>query len=156
SCVKGQQAYEFERGSVFLQALCAALQEPLSTPCDPNDSLPLDVLMGRVNQHMENQLRMHKLAQTSRLAGTELPGGAPYDAAAPRARVAPNSPPTTRMPELASAEPTRRTVEELRLVPPVHSINDTANDITVDALPAFSVKVLEPYQPDYASLGEIE
>jgi Caspase domain len=156
SCVKGQQAYEFERGSVFLQALCAAMQEPLPNPQGPGDALPLDVLVPRVNRYLEKLLQMHKLTQTSRLAGAEADSGASYDPHMPLAAVVRIKPAPVPMGDMASPETLQSIVEELRLVPPVHSINDAANDISVEALPRFPAKALEPYQADYASLAEIE
>ena len=105
---------------------------------------------------MNNLLQMHKLAQTSRLAGTELPGGAAYDPSAPLAALVRIKPAAGPMGELASPQLVRGIVDELRLVPAVHSINDPANDISAEALPPFPAKALEPYQPDYASLEEIQ
>ena len=156
SCVKGQQAYEFERGSVFLQALCAAMQEPLPSPADPNEPLPLEQLLPRVNRTMQNLLQMHKLTQTSRLAGTESPGGAPYDPGAALAMVIKIRPPTRSFGETANPEALRTIVDELRLVPPVRSVNDAEADITLESLPPFPAKALEPYQADYMSQQAIE
>jgi hypothetical protein len=156
SCVKGQQAYEFERGSVFLQALCGAMQESLPTMADPNDSLPLDALVPRVNRTMEKVLAMHKLTQTSRLAGVELKNGAPYDPGEPRAPVVLIKPPPMPVGGLAGPEVVRSIVEELRLVPPVRSANDPTSDISPEALPPFPAKALEPYLADYISVDAIE
>src|SRR5262249_42011659 len=93
---------------------------------------------------------------TSRLAGTELPGGAPYDPSAPLAALIRIKPPIGPMGEAASPDLVRGIVDELRLVPPVHATNDPANDIGSEAVLPFPAKALEAYHPDYASVGEIE
>src|SRR5262249_50225542 len=45
SCIKGQQSIEFEKGSVFMQALNAAMQERLPGIQEPTDPLPVEALL---------------------------------------------------------------------------------------------------------------
>jgi hypothetical protein len=132
------------------------MHEPLLGATGPGDALPLDDLVPRVNRYMGKLLQMHKLAQTSRLAGTEPSGGAPYDPSLSLAPVVRIKPAPTPMGDMASPETVQSIVTELRLVPPAHATGDTANDLSVDGLPRFPAKALEPYQTDYASLAEIE
>src|SRR5262249_22530013 len=79
SCVKGQQSLEFENGSLFLQALCNSLQDPRKGIASPADSIPVEALMGRVNQRMQELLGPRKMEQVSRLTGKEPDEGAPFN-----------------------------------------------------------------------------
>jgi Caspase domain len=156
SCVKEQRAYEFERGSVFLQALCAAMQEPLPSIADPNDALPLDVLVPRVNKYLETALKIHKLTQTSRLVGDEAKNGAPFDPSQPLATLVVIKPPAQPPGGIAGPAVVQSILDELKLVPPVRSARDATNELTAAAMPPFPAKALEPYQADYMSVAEIE
>jgi hypothetical protein len=156
SCIKEQQSYELERGSVFLQGLCAALQEPLSAMPDPKEGLPLDVLVSRVNKYLESALKMHKLVQGSRLSGSEPKTGAPFDPAVPLAAVLKIKPPANPVASVAGPELLRSIVEELRLAPPARSSGEGKEEITLESLPPFPARVLEPYRADYGSLDQLE
>jgi hypothetical protein len=156
SCVKGQQAYEFERGSVFLQGLCAAMQERLPGIHEPDEPLPLDVLVPRVNKYLEGVLQTEKLTQTSRLVGTEAKNGAPYDPAQLLAPAVVIKPPPMSPGGLAPTAQVRKILDELKLVPPVRPARDPRSGLTADTLPPFPAKALEPYEADYMSLAEIE
>jgi hypothetical protein len=156
SCVKGQQAYEFERGSVFLQALCAAMIERLPKISDPSDPLPLDVLVPRVNKTMEDVLKKQKLTQTSRLTGEEAKDGTPYDPSQPLAQVVKIKAPSNVGGGMAGAALVRAILDELRLVPPVRGNQDVKNELRAETLPPFAAKALEGYGADYGSLEEIE
>jgi hypothetical protein len=157
SCVAGQNAYETESGSVFLQALCAAMQERLPGFQEPNMPLPLDVLWKRVNSYMAKVLAPQKLEQTSRLTGQEKPGGAPYNPAEPLpmhtvVHAAP-------MPGGDAARPAmvQKILDEIALVPPPRAGRNTATDaFNVKALPTFAAKDLEKYDADYKSWAEFE
>jgi hypothetical protein len=155
SCIKGQQAYEFEKGSVFLQALCAAMQERVGIQY-PNEPLPLEVLVPRVNKYMDGLLRAQGLAQTSRLVGTEPKDGAPYDPSQPLSQIVTVKPPAMPPGGMADAAQVRAILDELKMVPPVRSSRDTRDDLTPETLPPFPAKVLEPYKADYTSLAQIE
>jgi hypothetical protein len=156
SCVKGQQAYEFERGSVFLQGLCAAMQERVPGIRDPNEPLPLDVLVPRVNKYLEAVLQMQKLTQVSRLAGKEPASGAPYDPAQPLAQVVTIKPSPMPAGGVASAAQVRKILDELNLVPPIRPARDAKDELTPETLPPFPAKTLEVYLVDYMALAEIE
>lgn len=156
SCVGGQNAYEFENGSVFLQALCTALQERLPVLQEPDMPLPLDILTQRVNNYLAQALGPLKLEQTPRLSGKEPATGAAYNPAEPLP-----PPLVVRQPPLkgdpASLAVVRGILEEIKQVPSPRVGRPGLQDVLpVNALPPFAAQDLEPYQTDYRSWKEFE
>jgi hypothetical protein len=155
SCILGQNSYEFESGSLFLQALCAALNERLPGLQEPTMPLPLDVLVPRVNQYLAKSLAMQKLEQVSRLSGQEMQGGATYNPDDPLPPpVAIHQPPSVGDP--ASAMQVQKILEEIAAVPSPRvgrpGVHPHFN--LLKSLPLFSAKDLEPYKADYRSWEE--
>jgi hypothetical protein len=157
SCVLDQNAYETESGSVFLQALCAAMQERLPGFQEPGMPLPLDVLVPRVNKHMVRVLAPLKLDQVSRLTGQEKAGGAPYNPAEPLPKELVVRQPPMPAGDAASAGVVKRILDEIAMVPPPRAGRPGVQDsLTVKALPPFAAKDLEKFDSDYKSWLEFE
>ncbi len=151
SCTKGQQAIEFDGGSVFLQALCQSLQERLPGIAEPTHPLPLDSLVPKVNQRLKELLGPQKLEQMSRLTGKELEGGAAYDPNLPLPKL------TLRGPDLpggntAGLAMVKNILDEINLLP---TVRDTQNQLQATSLPAFSAKALAEYKADYKTMKEL-
>lgn len=153
SCIKGQQSIELEGGSVFMQALCSALQERLPGIQEPTNPLPLDVMVPKVNQRLKEILAPQKLEQLSRLTGTHVEeGGVAYN---------PNEPLPVKLAlknvtpaggEGAGLAMVKNILEEVNHLPPVKS---TQKQLQATSLPAFSAKVLEEYKADYKTWAEL-
>jgi hypothetical protein len=158
SCALGQQAYELENGSVFLQALCTALMELRKSGGlqEPGSPLPLESLVGLVNAQMTRTLTPHKLTQTSRLTGKEAPGGSPPNPEEPPALVVRIEPPPT----LGGAAPVaevKSILDQMNRIPPVRSGRNNVFESRLDParLPAFSAEKLDEFKADYPA-AELE
>lgn len=159
SASKDQQSIEFEGGSVFLQALSHTLKE-WNAPgklggagfAQPQEPLPIEDMLPRVNQRLKELLSVQKLEQVSRLSGKEAEGGKAYDAAEPVAQaIAP------KQPNIGAAAAGKAIVEnilgEINLAPPAKA---TLRPIQFANLPIFKSAVLENYKSDYTSLAELK
>jgi hypothetical protein len=156
ACSPKQQSYEVDGGSAFLAGLCVALKAGLTIQ-SPGNSLPLDVLLPRVNAHIAGSLRGPKFQQESRVTGKEIDGGSPYDpseAPAPAVRVVTS--------QLGQQDNARRTLvagilREISSVPTPHAGRGRPSEtFPADALLALPAKALQPYEADYASLEELK
>ncbi len=153
SCIKGQQSIELEGGSVFMQALCNALQEGLPGIQQETNPLPLEPMVTRVNKRLQEVLTPQKLEQVSRLSGTHSEDkGAPYDPSQPL-------PPALVLKSITPAGGSgaeqalvKNILEELNQVPPVKA---SKTPLVASNLPAFDSKVLEAYKADYKTWAEL-
>jgi hypothetical protein len=149
SCVAGQQSYETESGSVFLQALCAAMQERLPGFQEPGATLPLETLVPRVNQQVAKHVAPVKVQQTPRLAGREADGGATYNPDEPPAQVVSIRPAPVPGGDVAGAALVRQIVDEMLQVPPPRVGRPGVQDaFNLKILPPFPARSLEPYRAD--------
>jgi hypothetical protein len=149
SCVAGQNAYEFESGSLFLQALCTAMQEPLPGFQEPDNPLPLDVLVPRVNKLLTATLAGQKLEQTSRLTGQETAGGAPFNLEEPLPQVVMVRPPPMGGGGYAPAPVVQKILDEIASVPTPRTGRPGVKDgVGGRAMPPFPAKDLEPFADD--------
>ena len=157
SCVEGQQAYELENGSVFLQALCAALMDLRKTGLqEPGSPLPVEALVGLVNAQMSRTLAPHKLTQTSRLTGTEAEGGSPPNPEEPPAQIVRIDPPPV-LGGAASVAEVKSILDQMNRIPPVRAGRNNVIESKLDParLPAFSAEKLEEFKADYPA-AELE
>src|SRR5262249_54968974 len=124
ACTAGQNSHELEgrfNNGVFLESLMEELDAVASGSLwgipQPEDALPVDRLVKKVNDRMARTLAGRGLKQTSRLTGSEAAGGVKFDpdqAAAPEAAVAAG--PVAG--GLAPADQIDRILDEVR-VPPI-------------------------------------
>jgi hypothetical protein len=163
SCVAGQNAIETESGSVFLQALCAAMQERQPSFQEPGMPLPLDVLLPRVNKYLARVAAQQKVEQTSRLTGQDKDGGAPYNPAEPLPKQLVVRQPPMPGGDAASPGMVQKILDEIARVPTPRAgrpgVQETlrgGDSFSVKALPAFAAKDLELFTPDYKSWTEFE
>ncbi len=151
ACVKGQQSVELERGSVFLQALCAALQEGLAGIQEPTNALPLELIVPKVNQRMQSILAPQKLEQVSRLTGKEPDSGAAYNAGEPLP-----SPLAVRLPtipgvDVAGKAAVKSIMDEIEMIPPARETRP------LPFIPPMPAKAVAAYQRDgYNSIAELQ
>jgi hypothetical protein len=153
SCLKGQQALEFEGGSVFLQALCNALQTGLPGIQKETDPLPLDKLFARTNIKMKELLEPEKMEQTSRLSGTAPAGAGPYDADEPLAE-----PVTFRLPGAPAGNAlVNNILKEIRKIPAVRAMRrGSENLLDITYLPPFAANALEDFKSTEPSFNVLE
>src|SRR5262249_27218912 len=148
SCIAKQRSYaadDYPIG-VFLDSLLTALNKGLSgTIQRPEEPLPLEPYVARVNEIMKDDLSKRKLEQVSRLTGKEAESGVDCDESIP--------PAPDPIHSLASAPAdvavNRALLEALTEqigTPPVKVTHELA--LCYDALPPFSVKALQKYQSD--------
>ncbi|MFO0864104.1 MAG: caspase family protein [Gemmataceae bacterium] len=156
SCSKGQQAVEFEAGSVFMQAMLLSLQERLGGIASPADPLPIDNLVAKVNQRMKELLMPAKLEQVSKLYGKEASSGAEYDATQPLAAAIQIKPPVVPGGDSAGHAAIDNILAEIKMIPAMKaSLEEQASKLRAATLPAFSSKAIEPYKADYKTLAEL-
>jgi hypothetical protein len=149
SCGSGQQAYELETGSVFLQALCAAQMELRKTDTEePGSSIPVERLVSLVNAHMARVLAPHKLQQASRLTGKEPDTGTPPNPEEPPALVVSIQPPPI-LGNAASADQVQSILDEMNQIPPVRAGRNDVVESRLEAakLPPFPARELDKYGP---------
>jgi hypothetical protein len=161
SCSPGQQAYELETGSVFLQALCAAQMELRKTGNEePGNSIPVERLVPLVNAHMARVLAPHKLQQVSRLTGKEPETGTPPNPEEPPALVVSIQPPPV-LGGAAAADQVQSILDQMNQIPPVRSGRNDVVESRLEAakLPPFPARELDRYgtgdkekEPDKAPL----
>ncbi len=160
ACAKDQQSIELYRGSVFLQALCAALQERVAGISNQGDPFPLEMLLPKVNQRLKDVLDPLKMVQTAVLAGKEA-GGAPYNANEPLAQVV-----TLKSPSLSGGKAidlavAKAVVDELNLIPPGRGppLGQLGLSAPLDFrfLPPAAIHDMEDYRADgYTSIKDLE
>lgn len=148
SCSKEQQSLEFENGSLFMEALCFAMWKRLEGIQHPPDPIPLDQLVTRVNEYLQQRLAKTEWKQTTFVAGSTPANGAPYDPSEPL-------PPIVRIePPMLSGGAAGRAVvksilDEINSAPPprVNRARPTGR-LRFGALPPFPADVLANYQAD--------
>jgi choice-of-anchor C domain-containing protein len=148
SCIAKQRSYaadDYQIG-IFLDSLLTALNEGLSgTIQRPEEPLPLEPYVARVNEIMKEDLSRRKLEQVSRLTGKEAESGVNFDnniPPAPDAIAALASAPA----DVAVNQALLESLTEQIGTPPVKVTHELA--LCYDALPPFSVEALQKYQSD--------
>lgn len=151
---------EFDRGSLFMQALSNALQERLGGFASPEDAIPVDALVPKVNQRMKDALAKDKdkVEQVSRLTGKEPESGAAYDPSEPlppQVTIKPPAPPMGD--DKASGALISNILNEIKQIPPMKaSLKEYMKTLKLEALPPFPKKVMDFYTADYKSWSELE
>jgi hypothetical protein len=161
ACVKDQQSIEFERGSLFMQALCNSLQERLQTGdgfAKPEEAIPIEILVPRVNQRMKELLSKSKLEQVSRLSGKEPDSGAAYDAKQPLPpKMALKPPIPAEGKDLAGRGLVNEILDEIKRIPPMKaSLKEYMATLRAEAMPPFPKQVMDFYTVGYKSWGDLE
>src|SRR5262249_13112665 len=146
-----QQSIELEKGSVFLQCLCAALMKGVRGIQEPTNALPLDVLVPEVNKRMKEILETQKVQQLTRLIGKEPDDGAAYDGSEPMPERLAIRPPSVEGGAAGSTQVTS-ILDELKLMP---SVRNQQAPVRFAQLPPFSAKLLDEFKPDYKSWDEV-
>ena len=155
SCIKGQKAIEFEAGSVFLQALCAAMQEGLAGIQKEDASLPVGPLADKVNQKMKELLTPEKLEQTARLSGKDPGGTGPYDPTEPLSEEVVIQPLRKQGKGFAGEAMVRNVLDEINKIPPVRAmLPGGENLLKLAYLPQFP-KSLESYASDTPTFNDL-
>jgi len=158
ACTKDQLSYEFEKGSLFLQALCACLQERVAGIQKQSDNLPVEELVVRVNQYMKRQLDPQKLVQTSRLTGMAPADGAPFDPSVPLPdKIVLRRPLLPSGGAVAGAALVGGILDEIKTIPPVRAINRSAQKTMLEEeyLPPFPAAAVDPFKTDM-TLGAVQ
>jgi hypothetical protein len=148
SCIAKQRSYAFDEYpmGIFLEGLQEALHKGGSGKIQkPDEALPLEHYVERVNKFMKDELSKRNLEQISRLTGKEMANGAAYD---PMAKPAPDAK-TALAPRPADVERNKKLVEAVLDqigTPPIKVTHETP--LRYDALPPFSAQTLKKYQDD--------
>jgi hypothetical protein len=157
SCIGGQNSVEFESGSVFQQALCVALQEPLPEPPDHGDALPMKLLNERVTKFLAKALAPAKLEQTPRLSGKEMEGGAAFNPDEPPPMSVTVRPPPVPGGNVAGNILVQKILDETGALPPTRAGRPGVKEnYQVTSLPPFGAKDLEAFEPDSRLFLEYE
>ncbi len=160
ACVKDQQSLEFEKGSLFLQVLSNAMQERLGGFAKPEDPIPVETLVEKVNQRMKDLLAKteFKDKQTTKLSGKESESGAAYNPAEPLPPQITIRPPAQNLGEdAAGAAMVNNILEEIKKIPPMkESLKDYMKTLRAESLPPFPKKVMDFYKADYKSWSDLE
>jgi hypothetical protein len=153
SCIKGQQAIEFEGGSVFIQALCNALQTGLAGIQKQTDPLPIDSLFSKVTTKMKELLEPEKMEQTTRLSGSGPGGPGPYDADEALAEQL-----TFRVPTAQAGNAlVNNILKEIRKIPAVRAARrGSENLLEITYLPPFQAKALDDFKSTEPSFSLLE
>jgi hypothetical protein len=144
ACVAEQYSYEYEGNGVFVDALLKRTVHPVAGGSQgPQDAIRVDTLVELVNTEMQRILSGYGKTQTSRLAGKEAEGGAPYDPAEPPPqRVEPKMPVAA-----ADAYPVadlRKLLQEVDL-PPIKVAREEML-LRGESLPPFTARTMNAYK----------
>jgi len=124
---------------------------------EPNNPLPLDVLVPRVNQHMKKVLEPQKLEQAARLTGTAPERGASYDPKEGFPDPLALKPPAPPDGKAAGVAQIQSILDEINTIPPVRmSVPSGDATLRIANLPIFSAKDLEGYKADYHTKRELD
>ncbi len=151
SCIVKQKSYETDESpmGVFIDDMMTAFQKGLPNKIQrAEEALPLEAYVERVNGLIKEELSKRKLEQVSRLSGKEADSGVTYkasDPAAPDALASLAGAPE----EVAINKLLIDSVRDQISTPPVKVTHELA--MPYDALPPFSVEVLQKYQGDKAN-----
>lgn len=161
ACGKDQHSVELFRGSVFLRALCAALQERLAGISDQKDPFPLEALAPKVEKNIKAVLEPLMIVQTPVLAGKAGEGGTAYNPNEPLAAQVTLKSPTQIGGKAIDLAVAKAVVDELNMIPPGRGppLGQLAQANTVDFrfLPPTSIQSMEEYRADgYASIADLE
>jgi hypothetical protein len=159
SCQKEQSAVELEGGSAFLQALCHSLQgsTELTGISTPDQPIPVDALVTKVNERLKAILMPEKRTQVSVLTGKAPEVAIAPNAAEPAAEIA-LKPPVPAGGEAAGHAQVNNILDELKMLPPVRDTRIGEKDLlNAQNLPAFSAKKLAAYKADgYQNITELK
>lgn len=159
SCQKEQSSVELDKGSAFMQAFCNSLQRDgelggIATPMQP---IPIEAVVGKINQRLKDLVAAEKRTQVARLSGTA--GNAiGYDAKEPPAPVIAFKPPTVAGGNVAGVAQVNSILDELRIIPSVRETRaGDVNLLRAQNLPAFSAQKLNDFKNDgYQNLADLE
>jgi hypothetical protein len=147
SCSKDQQSIEYEKGSLFQEALCFSMWEKITSIPGPEDSLPLNDLLKKVNKYLDDRLVGDK-KQVSVLYGKEPASGADFDPEqAPAATFSMKPKPPSG--GYAGKADIMSILKEIQAIPPARAGKKGFKEqLRFETLPPFLAKVLDEYQVD--------
>jgi hypothetical protein len=149
ACIAKQQSFEFDSGSLFLQALNDALAAGPEGGDAPEKELPVELLRDRINAFMDKQLDKAKFEQMARLSGKAPATGAgpnKMEPVPPQIEVAPPVVPGGQPP--APAAQVKAMLDEINKIPPVRGARANKDDLKVANLPWFPANVMKEYQAE--------
>jgi hypothetical protein len=148
ACVAGQASYESNGRGVFVEALCEALDKsPTNKIPKPDEPLPIEALVESVNVKLKAKVPAGK-EQTSRLTGSEAPGGADYDPKEARpAKLTLVAPPPLPGGN-AKIEVVRSILKDINL--PSIMVGNDGGALSAESMPPFLASALQAYQEDKA------
>ena len=146
ACIGGQASYESNNRGIFVEALCDALDKsPTNKIPRPEEPLPLEALVESVNAKLKTKVPAGK-EQTSRLTGSEAPGGAEYDPKeAKQGKLTFISPPALPGGN-AKVEVVRSILKDITL--PSIMIGNEGGALGPESMPPFLASALQAYLED--------
>lgn len=170
ACVAGQYSYEggiylpskeVAQSGLFLNELYESVgptqQKRVKLNIQkPEEPLPLETMAegeeykGVHKQTLAQADGLYRGKQTPRLAGSEAPGGADYDAGEPLPQKLPIKPPPEPPGGVAAKGLVKNLLSDIDLIPPVKMPSETIQPLRVESLKPFSAKLLEKYKEDKA------
>jgi hypothetical protein len=155
ACGLKQRSYETDEcpEGVFVEALYRELKKGIPGHIQkPDDLLPVDQLVERVNAQMKKELGPHKLEQVSRLSGKPPAEGAAFDktqAAPPEARLV-----LAPLPGQGSSE-NKKLIEEVLDQVGTPPVKPTRDDVALryESLPPLSPEAFKKYEADTGKAG---
>ncbi len=157
SCILDQESYEFERGSLFVQAWCKVASERIAGIANQDQRLPLDDLVAKINAYMKDRLDPVKLTQVSRLTGNRPPQKGLYNPDDPMPRQVTLKKPMPKGGDLAGEALVEGILNEIDRIPPVRATRSSAQKLLqVSYLPPFEAKRLGEFKADYGNFEQLK
>jgi len=150
ACQKEQSSVELEAGGAFMQAFCRSLQgSELKGIADPNQPIPIDLLVENVNKYLKDIVAPTKRTQVSRLTGKPATEMAAYDREEPLASLISLKPPQIAGGNAATAAQVDSILDFFRDLPTVRE-SRAADRALLDGrkLRGFSAQTLDTYKAD--------
>jgi hypothetical protein len=148
SCSLKEQSYEFDGGSLFLEAFCNVLKHKgIKDIPQPTDPIPMPVLHAKVSEYVVSAVRDVKLKQTPQLLGRDPDKGAPYD---PEKELPPAltvKPPPMFKDGIAGRDEIQGILNEIAEIPPAKGSGAlSAARLRFESMPPFPAKLMEKYK----------
>jgi hypothetical protein len=148
SCSVKEQSFEFDGGSLFLEAFCNVLrQKGIKGIQQPVDPLPMSVLHSKVSEYVVSAVKDVNLKQTPQLLGKDPEKGAAYNSEAALATVVTIKPPPMFKDGIAGKQEIQSILNEIAALPPAKGAGAlNATQLRFEAMPPFPAKLMEKYK----------